>query len=100
MPNRHSIVRKTQPVLKKILTFRMANELCDCFIKIDLSMSRSLVFKTLIFNTTAEYYSELKTFYGQRLLNYLCHCPHLMIIIISVKQFLINLLILYSVSFF
>ena len=39
---------------------RMANELCDFFMKIDPSMERSLIFKRQIANATAEYQSELK----------------------------------------
>uniref|UniRef100_A0A2A4JVK0 HTH CENPB-type domain-containing protein n=1 Tax=Heliothis virescens TaxID=7102 RepID=A0A2A4JVK0_HELVI len=39
---------------------RMANELCDFFMKIDPSMERSLIFKRKIANATAEYQSELK----------------------------------------
>ncbi|CAH2098324.1 unnamed protein product [Euphydryas editha] len=39
---------------------RMANELCDFFIKIDPSMEQSLIFKRQIANATAEYQSELK----------------------------------------
>jgi hypothetical protein len=34
---------------------RMANKLCDFFMKIDPSMERSLIFKKQIANTTAEY---------------------------------------------
>lgn len=46
----------------KILSegLRMANELCDFFMKIDPSMERSLIFKRQIANATAEYQSELK----------------------------------------
>ena len=39
---------------------RMANELCDFFMKIDPSMKRSLIFKRQIASATAEYQSELK----------------------------------------
>ena len=39
---------------------RMANELCDFFMKIDPSMERSLIFKRQIASATAEYQSELK----------------------------------------
>ena len=39
---------------------RMANELCNFFMKIDPSMERSLIFKRHIASVTAEYQSELK----------------------------------------
>ncbi|CAH0721938.1 unnamed protein product, partial [Brenthis ino] len=39
---------------------RMANELCDFFIKVDPSMERSLIFKKQIANATVKYKSELK----------------------------------------
>ena len=39
---------------------RMANELCDFFMKIDPSMEQSLIFKKQIVNATVEYQSELK----------------------------------------
>ena len=39
---------------------RMANELCDFFMKINPSMEWSLIFKRQIASATAEYQSELK----------------------------------------
>ena len=41
---------------------RMANELCDFFMKIDPSMEQSLIFKRQITSATAKYQSELKEF--------------------------------------
>ena len=63
---------------------RMANELCDFFMKIDPSMERSLIFKRQIANATAEYQSELmellKLPSKKKLLNSINHCLNLKII--------------------
>lgn len=55
-----STEKKTMTLKNLSEGLRMANDLCDFFIKIDPSMDRSLLFKRKIDQATAEYQSELQ----------------------------------------